>query len=242
MHASTPRQLLLLLAVWGCAEVRPQSERGQGQAATCPPQVWEHFGRGGVEPPSRQSTYIASITPPTAHAILDTIFYADTVDLNCDGRTDYLAHGRARTDWETPRALLLIVEVRGANGWRRVLVSNSPVRGVEVAAIAADLTGGGRRDLVTVGSDEGGYVPRVFRWREEQYVPVAVPGKYVLRHETDWGAACRQRINPRWVGRGRISLLRETISPASAEGHGADCDLPVDTVQIAGDSLVSVRP
>jgi hypothetical protein len=170
-------------------------------------------------------------------AVLDTIVYADTVDLNCDGRTDYVAQGRTRTSGE----LAFVAFVNDSTGWRRVLMSTSPVQGTEAMVLAADLTGGGRRDLITVGSDEGGYVPRAFRWRGEQYAPVAIPRAYVLRQEEDWDAACRQKINPQWVA-GGVRLLRETISPASTAGHGADCDLPEDTLRVVGDSLVPVRP
>jgi hypothetical protein len=170
-------------------------------------------------------------------AVLDTIVYADTVDLNCDGRTDYVAQGRTRVNGR----LAFVAFVNDSAGWRRVLMSASPVQGREVLALAADLTEGGRRDLITVGSDEGGYVPRAFRWRGEQYEPVTVPRAYVVRQEEDWDAACLQKINPQWVG-GGVRLLRETISPTETGGHGSDCELPSDTLRIVGNSLARVRP
>src|SRR5438093_111284 len=46
---------------------------------------------------------------------------------------------------------------------------------------AADLSGTGRRDLVTVSTDEGGYRFRLFHWRDSAYVEIPVPAAYALR-------------------------------------------------------------
>jgi hypothetical protein len=115
------------------------------------------------------------------------------------------------------------------------------VEGIERVVIAAELSESGRRDLVTVGSDEGGYEPRVFRWKNGVLSRVIVPAEYGLREESDWSPDCMERINPQFVGDRRITLLRETISPASLKGHGEDCNLPRDTLEVRGDSLVRVR-
>jgi hypothetical protein len=228
--------LLCLAGAWACSTARPEQASAQRGTTACAPRAWEQFGGRAIRP-DRQPAYIAAVTPAPVRAVLDTIVYADTVDLNCDGRTDYVAQGRARTNG----SLAFVAFVNDSTGWRRVLMSTSPVQGTEVLALAADLTGGGRRDLITVGSDEGGYLPRAFRWRGDRYQPVAIPRVYVLRHEEDWDAACRQKINPQWVAPGAVRLLRETISPTSTMGHGAECDLPADTLRIVGDSLVRVR-
>jgi hypothetical protein len=90
---------------------------------------------------------------------------------------------------------------------------------------------------VTVGSDEGGHVPRAFGWRGERYRELHVPHSYTLRFEADWSPECYERLTPTLVPPNRVRLMRETISPASASGHGEHCDLPLDTLRVVGDSL-----
>jgi hypothetical protein len=175
------------------------------------------------------------LVPADVSSIADTIFYADTLDLNCDGLSDFIGQIIPSSGTVGPT---LVAFVQEDGRYRQVLLSRSPVDGSEALAIAADLTGLGRRDIVTLGSDEGGYIPRVFVWREGEYTPLGVPLEYHLRLETEWNSECLRKLNPGLVDGGRITLLRETISPTALKGHGAECDLPTDTLHIVGDSLV----
>ena len=223
--------VLLVLCI-GCG-ARPRE--GTGQAAPpprCDPVVREVLGATG----SLQGTArLASLVPSQVSALADTVFYADTVDLNCDGRSDFVGQIIPRVSPEGPT---LVAFVQENGGYREVLRSRSPVDGPEALALAADLTGAGKRDIVTLGSDEGGHIPRVFAWREGQYAAVAIPVEYHVRQEAEWGAACLQKLNPGIAEGGRVTLLREIIPPTALKGHGPDCALPTDTLRIVGDSLV----
>jgi len=93
---------------------------------------------------------------------------------------------------------MLLALVREGDGWSEVLASPSPVDGIETLAVASDLNRDGRLDLVTWGSDEGGYIPRVFRSQESGYAPVPVPEAYILRFKEGWSSACRVKVCRLW--------------------------------------------
>jgi len=166
---------------------------------------------------------------------VDSLLNVDTLDLDCDGRFDYVAQVIPADHGARPT---LVVAISSGDTLRRVLSSESPVEGREATALAADLTNSGKLDLVTIGDDEGGVVVRVFRWNGGVLTAVQVPPQYRLREEADWSVECQEKVNPRLSLDARLILLRETISPTALRGHGESCDLPADTLHIQGDSLV----
>jgi hypothetical protein len=229
---------VLSLAV-GASGVGCHAERSAPREETraqCPPVVFESVGI------TRAKVGTAKPRPPDLGTLqADTVFQLDSVDLNCDGEMDYVAQIEPAREQASSKRPTLVAFVRERGTLRRVLFAPSPVDGYETVAVAADLSGGGKRDLVTIGSDEGGYVIRVFRWRGDVYVPVWVPIAYRLRQEADWNDECLRKINPHVTARGELVLLRETISPTSTRGHGTTCDLPTDTLHVANDSLAPIH-
>jgi hypothetical protein len=187
---------------------------------------------GGRELPQ----HLQAVVPGAVAASLGELLYADTVDLDCDGVTDLVMQAVTA---DSAAKLVDVVYLGSATGPREVLRTPSAVDGREALAIAADLSGSGKRDLVLLGEDEGGYVPRVFVWNAERLREVVVPKQYTLRYEADWSRECRRKANPGLADKRGITLLRETISPSASRGHGTECTLPIDTLVMRGDSLVS---
>lgn len=70
---------------------------------------------------------------------------------------------------------------RGAS----LLSAPTPTDEQEIVLLATDLSGGGRRDIVTLVTDEGGFIPRVFRWTFAGYREVGLRKAYRLRHEPE---------------------------------------------------------
>jgi hypothetical protein len=223
------------------AIARPQEHRRTSSTIAsdgpCGPRNFAVVGNR-ARPRTEDPAYIAAILPSALRAEADKVFYADTVDLECKGTFDFVAAIAPKgAAGRRPRPVFVVYRsTRG--GLDRILYTPMRVDGVEEVAVAADLTGSGKRDLVTIGSDEGGYLPRVFRWSGRTYVEVAVPNTYRLRQEAQWGPDCMRKINPVAVGHRSIRLLRETISPKAVAGHGVSCSLPADTLRLVGDSLV----
>ncbi len=210
------------------------SESGEDQVQCSPIDGDGSWAVGRLQ--EERPDHIDSVTPPIVREFAQSVTYAEMIDLDCDGTRDFV--GQIVTD---SGDLVLLALVATSTGWEEVLHSKSLVAGREIVAIAADLTGSARRDLVTIGSDEGGYIPRIFRWNDRAYAEVHVPVHYFIRFEEQWGPECRRRIDPLLIEPRSVVLMRETISRSSRSGHGADCALPVDTVVIAGDSLVAAR-
>lgn len=186
--------------------------------------------------------FVNEIVPEEIRVQFDTIFYADTVDVNCDGSFDILLYAQRAAREATPgRQVLGIFRLKGGR-WDGLLMKDGVVDGVEQLVLVADLSGDRQLDLVTMAADEGGYIPRVFKAvGDTGYVEIRVPLVYTIRHEAEWSSTCLAKVNPRVVGAGRMSLLRETISPGADRGHGDQCDLPRDTVRIVGDQIGPAR-
>lgn len=233
--------LVVALVALACARAEPGSKGSGESGLSCAPIQMDaaSWARGKVT--QEDPRFIQSVTPATVQSQADTVFYADSIDLNCDGRPDYVAHLLGSSTSSMTGRLAAVAYVSSDSGWRRVLEAPSSVEGREVLALAADLTGSGKRDLVFIGSDEGGYVPTVYGWHQGQYRLIRVPTEYHVRFEAEWDADCRERIMPGFVMSHGIQLLRESISPVSRSGHGKQCDLAADTLTIAADSLVLVR-
>lgn len=186
----------------------------------------------------RDAAQIAAITPAELIESADTVLYAELLDLNCDGALDYVAQVVTSSSGSSEGRLVLVAFHKMGEQWRQVLTAPSPVDGPEMIVLAADLNSDHDLDLVTWGSDEGGYVPRVFRSTVDGYQAVRVPEMYTLRFEESWSAECRARVLPEFFGANGLRLSRETISPSSVEGHGPDCNLPRDTLALRADSLI----
>ena len=152
-------------------------------------------------------------------------------DLDCDGVVDLAVQG------SDTGQLFVAAFLRGSDTDREVLHANSSVRGREVVVAVGASSGVGPRDIVFLGSDEGGIIPRLFRWRDSAYGEVRIPSDYLLRMESEWTADCRRANTPRFSKDGRLILSRETIARTSDSGHGPSCSLPRDTLTISADSL-----
>lgn len=225
--------LSLILGLFtGCAGKPHAGAQRASAAAQCDPVVRRVLG---VSADQERIARLADLVPSQIGTIADTVFIADTIDLNCDGQSDFIGQ-LILAGGSGGLTLAAFVQERGE--YREVLRARSIVDGPEALAIAADLTGSGKRDLVTLGSDEGGHVPRLFIWRGGHYAAVAVPVEYHVRQEAEWSTACLQRLNPGIVDGTDITLLRETIPLTALKGHGPDCALPIDTLRVVGESLV----
>jgi hypothetical protein len=229
--------LLATSALLGVACQKPQSggsevprQQAKVVAPTCGPVVITRFGANGVG-----LDRVGSSLPALLRRGVDSVLNSDTLDLDCDGRLDYVAQVIPKGGGAKPT---LVVALSAGDTMRQVLSSESPVDGLEATALAADLTGSGKLDLVTVGHDEGGFVVRVFRWDERGLTPVQVPLQYRVREEADWSPECQSKINPSLSPDSGLILLRETIPPTARKGHGESCELPVDTLHVRGDGLV----
>lgn len=187
---------------------------------------------------SENQSYISRILPRAALSDIDTAFYADSLDLECDGTADIVASILPKTAGKRVSRPTFVVYRQNGDSLHRILFAPARVDGVEKIAVVADLTGSGKQDLILIGGDEGGYSPRLFHRRESGFVEIPMPSKYRIRQEADWDAACMQAVNPRVLSGRRIQLLRETISPSATEGHGSSCSLPRDTLRLVGDSLI----
>ncbi len=208
---------------------RSNEQGGQSQAGSCATRTFSPpWLGGGLEVPG-------VVLPPNTTPPGGAVLYADSVDLDCDGRKDLVAQVRPPSVTSNPVLIALLRETSGE--WRQVLLEQSPVAGLEGVVIAADLNGDGFLDLVTVGYDEGGQIPRMFVSVNRSYRSIGVPARYYLRHESDWGSDCLRRVLPALVPGQRLALTRETLSRSNRIGHGEDCSLPVDTVMLRGDSL-----
>jgi hypothetical protein len=180
--------------------------------------------------------YIDSITPAVVFQRVESVLYAELIDLNCDGHLDYVGQVIGAADPTAEPRLAFVVFLRAGDQWTEALFSPSPVDGLETVVIAADLNSNGHLEIVSWGADEGGYIPRVFLSVASSYQPIPVPHRYTLRFEALWDVECRTRVQPSLV-ESHLQLTRETISPTDPIGHGSICDLPTDTLMVQGDSL-----
>lgn len=170
-----------------------------------------------------------------------TVLSLERIDLDCDGIEDLVAQ-TSELDGLGRSRLWITGFLRDSASWRLVLRDPSVVDGYEGVALAADLNSDGMSDVLFLGQDEGGVVPHLMRsTRERMYERVRIPSGYRLRNETEWGASCWSRLAPALADGRQLRLARETISPESTVGHGTDCDLPLDTLALQGDSLVRLE-
>lgn len=183
--------------------------------------------------------YISRVVPTWLRDSADTVFYAETPDLDCDGTKDLVVHFAEHAD---RTALRLSVFLSSGDSLVEALTAQSKVRGREVLVSSGELRGQTRRDFVTLGSDEGGLSPRVFVWTGMRVTEIPVPRDYLLRMEAEWSADCRARQSPRIISGRRLVLSRETISRTELRGHGTECELPRDTLFVVNDSLALRSP
>jgi len=234
--------LLILMFESGCSDPKrePSLERttANSRAQICAGLEIPLAGPGADR--YRVDTGFArSIVQQSQRLTVETVIRADSIDLDCDGRFDLIAYISARPENKVASERILVAFSRQhEENWVRVLWSPSPVDGIERLLIAAPLTTSNRRDIVSLGSDEGGYVPRVFLWANLELAEVRVPARYALRLEEDWDVKCLQLNAPRLVGDHHVVMSRESITPRAKTGHGKKCDLPVDTLFVRRDSLV----
>ena len=233
MNASLARQvgqaLISFGLVWlaSCQRL-DTSPVSTATAKDCAPLLFDRLGVGRNGSGRRDAASLG------AHVTgFSDVLELDSVDVNCDGKNDMVVYGRALAPSRNMKLAVLL-----APQWSTVLDVNSPVDGFERVAIAADLSGTGARDLVTVGQDEGGTTVRVFRWLRGTLSEVKVPSAYRIRNEEQWTPECVRQINPRLSADSQLILLRETIPRTSPQSHGHECGLPRDTLIISGDSLV----
>jgi len=191
---------------------------------------WEH---GNM--PSQEPENIARLIPPSVQANFDTVFNAVPISLDCDGNAGFVAQVRRAG------SVSMVGYVDRSGKWDIVFQEPTPVAGSEIIVLGADLNGDRRLDLVTMGQDEGGYVPRIIASADRGYTVVPIPRTNVLRNEEGWASACLRHALPVLVGSNRIALRRETISPDSDRGHGTKCNLPQDTFALQGTRLVPVH-
>lgn len=163
----------------------------------------------------------------------------ESLDVGCQGNIAFAGQLIPRSGPDSAVPTFAVYQRAPDGSMTRLLWAPSPVAGPEYLAVAADLSGSGHLDLVTLGIDEGGRLPRVFRWSERGYEPVRVPTYYNLRNETEWDAKCLANNSPSVTSTHLLVLSRETISPDSATGHGADCQLRRDTLRISSDTLAA---
>lgn len=221
-----------LVAVIGCGEARDaDAEPNTIVTTACTSEV-----RQPVWLRARDEV-AANSDPSILRAETSQVIGLERLDLNCDGRPDLVAQVRL-PDADRGTELFLVAFVAEASGWTEVLRVRSLVAGVEGVSVAADLNGDGHLDLLSLGSDEGGVIPRMFISAGKLLREIAMPVTYRLRQEADWASDCWIRLAPALLPDGSIQLARETLSPSGAEGHGTDCHLPLDTLTMRGDSLV----
>jgi hypothetical protein len=172
-------------AVASCGTLEKAARSGQNQP--CP--TISHR-EGGVAADKRHSLpNFGASDSPWLKGSAEGVLYAERVDLNCDGDPDFVGQVLERS--EAGGELVFVAMLREDNVWRTVLQSPSDVTGRETLVIAADMDGDGWLELVTWGSDEGGYVPRVFRSRRGEYQAVPLSPAYTLRFEERWTEVCR---------------------------------------------------
>lgn len=164
----------------------------------------------------------------------------ERVDLDCDGRSDLVVQTREGFD-SSAGGLWMRGFLRRDGEWTDAFRVRSSVDGVSGVVIAADINGDSRLDVLLLGRDEGGVVPQLLLSRGEGYDLGRIQDVYRLRNESDWPSSCWSRLAPTHVPGGRLRLPRETISPLETRGHGEDCSLPLDTLELRGDSLVRVQ-
>ena len=179
-----------------------------------------------------QADTIAAVRSRQGVSPRGTMLYARELDVNCDGRLELI------TQVNDSGQLYLDVFMRDTTTrWLRVLRAPSRVTGREIVVELGVAGSFNVRSFATVGSDEGGIVPRVFNWNGSSFASLGVPVEYALRMEELWTPECRRRNAPRALPDGRFVLSRETISRSSNLGHGAECALPRDTLRVLGNSL-----
>ena len=231
---SMPGAATVIMCI-ACVGAAVQGGSGEGIMAQCEPLRFALLP-GGLFPPD-DTEHVRRTKPADVPGEPSDFLYAQRMDVDCDGDDDFVAQS-VRTE-DQGGAFLAYVQDQGE--WRLVLRSESAVDCIERVALAADVSGQRRRDLVVLGADEGGFIVRVFRWDGGTYRSVSVPPVYQIRHEEEWDASCLSKINPEYVPPDQLALLRETISPTSLRGHGRECDLPRDTLRIQGDALAPIR-
>ena len=237
MYDRSSHQAAICVAaiVMACSLQAQREATSAGEEEACGPIARPRFG-AAVAGRGQDSGFIDAVVPSEVRTQF-VVFYADTLDINCDGRPDVVGFGEARVGREAS----FFAFVAADGHWREVLRASSPVEGVEKLALAADLLGSGRLDVITISSDEGGYVLRLFVWQKQVLTSIEIPRAYNLRNEEAWDETCLRRIEPQLVAPSRLSLLRETISLSDVVGHGTSCELPRDTLEIRGQALQRVR-
>lgn len=225
--------VLATAAIVGCGDAKHQLP---GKVSTdCPPWIASSAVGG-----DQWSGIPVSVLPTRVRSVIaslaTSVIYADTLDLDCDGVTDAVAQIVSIQGSLTFAAFLV-----RPDSVHTVLFSPSVVDGPEIVVLAADLSGDGHRDLVTWGSDEGGSIPRIFRWGAGKYSEVVVPMVYHVRNEELWGPHCRQTVLPAVTKRLLLVFSREPIPPTSLTGHGTECELPRDTLRLVADGLKRVH-
>ena len=229
--------LVYVLAAAGCAP--DASSRPAPQASVpCSPVDLLRAPPGQWLPDPASNPRAA--VPPLIRRAFASATTLDTADLDCDGAGDWLGSVSDSADL-LPRVAgtqlqAVAAFVRRGAGWERVLFA--PIEdGAYLPILAADLAGGGRRDLVFLWEYDSGYKPVVFRWTSTRYTRVRIPGEYALSgYKGSWEMDCMTLIRPAPAAGGGLRLMRETGAPESA-----GC-LPLDVVRVSGDSVVRAGP
>jgi hypothetical protein len=154
--------IIVLLAATVSLLSRPPRDSHDSQSSTergghCAPINYAVFGTSAsrtLEEPS----HIAGTFTSRIRSLSDSVIYADSVDLDCDGTFALVDVVIPRGSGRLARPVFEVY--RSENGqFRRVLYAPSRVDGPEKLAVALDMRGSGRRDLVIIGGDEGWICP-----------------------------------------------------------------------------------
>jgi len=149
-------------------------------------------------------------------------------DINCDGTEDLILQYRVAPPSDSI-PLVFFVRVDGA--LRELLRTTSMVDGREGLVAAGDANADGWLDLVLLGYDEGGLVPRVFGSTFGRLAELAVADLYYLPQSDEWDADCLRALSPRMTEEGGVVLARMPDRKTENRRPSA-CPSPRDTLDL----------
>lgn len=224
--------ILAAMLISGCKESTPVLPREDaiGVAATASDSCARAVDlRDAPSSWPAQTELLRNDLPPSLRQWATRVITSDTVDLNCDGRSDYIAQVIGSGESPTPEKLAIGVVLADSNGGRIVFWGASSVTGPERVQLVAPLRSDSLPAMVLVGMDEGGLVPRVLVWHAGEYRIVRVPDENYVHDVSEWSQECMQSAMPVFVPPNGLSMVR-AIAGDDRVARGESCDLRRDTL------------